>query len=72
MNMINATPALQETDQLRADIYALLATLLRQAPNEDLLEWLASLESDQDEDTPMARGWSTFRSVSGAFCSQAE
>ncbi|MGY8871653.1 MAG: TorD/DmsD family molecular chaperone [Pseudomonadales bacterium] len=59
MNMINATPALQETDQLRADIYALLATLLRQAPNGELLEWLASLEPDQDEDTPMARGWST-------------
>lgn len=59
MNMINTTPALQETDQLRADIYALLATLLRQAPNNDLLQWLESIEPDQDEDTPMARAWST-------------
>ena len=30
MNMINTAPALSETDQLRADIYALLAALLRQ------------------------------------------
>lgn len=59
MNMINTTPALQETDQLRADIYALLATLLRRAPETELLEWIASLEPDQDKDTPMARAWST-------------
>ncbi|WP_415881336.1 molecular chaperone [Neptuniibacter sp. SY11_33] len=58
-NMINAAPALQETDELRADIYALLATMLRKQPEADLLAWLKELESDQDEDTPMARAWST-------------
>jgi len=55
--MINVAPALNETDQLRADIYALLATLLRQAPKGDLLHWLATIEPDQDEDTPMVRAW---------------
>ncbi|WP_286238491.1 TorD/DmsD family molecular chaperone [Neptuniibacter halophilus] len=59
MNMITAAPALQETDELRADIYALLASLLRQAPAEEMLQWLESLAPDQDEDTPMARAWST-------------
>lgn len=59
MNIINAAPALQETDELRADIYALLATLLRGAPSEELTEWMSGLEPDQDEDTPMARAWST-------------
>jgi len=58
-NLINAAPALLETDELRADIYALLATLLRQPPETDLLTWLQDLEPDQDEDTPMARAWST-------------
>jgi len=57
MNMINTAPALSETDQLRADIYALLAALLRQAPAEELLTWLAGIEPDEDEDTPMARAW---------------
>lgn len=59
MNMINVAPALNETDQLRADIYALLATLLRQPPETDLLAWLSGLEPDLDEDTPMARAWTT-------------
>ena len=60
MNVINAAaPVLQETDQMRADIYALLATLLRQSPQGELLQWISSLEPDQAEDTPMARAWST-------------
>lgn len=58
-NLINAAPALLETDELRADIYALLATLLRQPPQTDLLTWLQELQPDQDQDTPMARAWST-------------
>lgn len=41
-------PTLKEADALRADIYQLLATLLRQAPDADLLNWLAELSIDQD------------------------
>lgn len=41
-------PTLKEADALRADIYQLLATLLRQAPDADLLDWLAELSIDQD------------------------
>lgn len=58
MNMINAAPALQETDELRADIYALLASLLRKAPDDQLTDWLSGIEPDQNEDTPMTRAWS--------------
>ncbi|EAR62074.1 TorD/DmsD family molecular chaperone [Neptuniibacter caesariensis] len=58
MNMINAAPALQETDELRADIYALLASLLRKSPDQSLTDWLSDIEPDQDEDTPMTRAWS--------------
>lgn len=58
MNMISSAPALQETDELRADIYALLATLLRQPPQSELLAWLKELEPDQAEDSPMTRAWS--------------
>jgi len=58
MNMISTAPALQETDELRADIYALLATLLRQPPKAEVLSWLQELEPDKDEDSPMARAWS--------------
>jgi len=58
MNMITSAPALQETDALRADIYALLATLLRQAPSKELIVWMKDLVPDQDIDTPMARAWS--------------
>lgn len=57
MNMINTVPALQENDQLRADIYALLANLLRKIPDQEMLDWLASLEPEGEEDNPMTRAW---------------
>ena len=43
-----ALPTLKEADALRADIYRLLASLLRQTPDAELLEWLAELTIDQD------------------------
>ena len=46
--MTDALPTLKEADALRADIYRLFATLLRQAPDADLLSWLAELTIDQD------------------------
>lgn len=46
--MTDALPTLKEADALRADIYRLLATLLRQAPDKELLDWLAELTIEQD------------------------
>ncbi|MBZ5488481.1 molecular chaperone TorD family protein [Halomonas aquamarina] len=39
---------ISETEAIRADIYQLLASLIRQPPDTELLEWLATLESDAD------------------------
>lgn len=46
--MTDALPTLKEADALRADIYQLLATLLRQPPDAELLSWLADLDIEQD------------------------
>lgn len=59
MDMINLAPALQEQDQLRADIYALLASLLRSSPNQELINWLKALEINPQEASPMAAAWSS-------------
>lgn len=39
---------LNESDALRADVYRLLARLLREAPDAELLDWLAGLEVEAD------------------------
>lgn len=65
MNMISTAPALQETDQLRADIYALLASLLRKTPDQDLLDWLSELEPESDRNNPMALAWSAVAIAAG-------
>lgn len=46
-----------DAEALRADIYQLLASLLRQAPDEALLRWLADLEVEQDG-SRLAECWS--------------
>lgn len=46
--MTDALTTLKEADALRADIYRLLATLLRQAPDTELLNWLTELAIEQD------------------------
>ncbi|WP_027856010.1 TorD/DmsD family molecular chaperone [Marinobacterium jannaschii] len=57
MTAIETTAAISEQDALRADIFALLASLLRRAPDAALLDWLATLEPEE-EDNPMSRAWS--------------
>lgn len=47
----------QEDQALRADIYALLAALLRDAPNEQLLELLRTLETDPQQNNELQLGW---------------
>lgn len=47
---------ISEHDQLRADIYQLLAALFRQGPNQSLIEFLATLEID-DDNNEMSQAW---------------
>jgi TorA maturation chaperone TorD len=47
-----------EYDQLRGDIYALLASLLRSAPTQDALAWLQALQPDGDDNPDMLKAWS--------------
>ena len=46
-----------EEADLRADIYALLAALLREPPSEALRQWLAGLEGEPD-DIRLSQAWS--------------
>ncbi|SFX55268.1 TorD/DmsD family molecular chaperone [Marinospirillum alkaliphilum] len=47
----------QEHQALRADIYALLASLFRSAPSAELLDFLQQMEIDTSRSNPMTRGW---------------
>ncbi|SFC28134.1 chaperone TorD involved in molybdoenzyme TorA maturation [Marinospirillum celere] len=47
----------QEENALRADIYALLAALLRDAPSDELLEFLRELEIDPTQKNELQLGW---------------
>ncbi|WP_163575737.1 TorD/DmsD family molecular chaperone [Halomonas faecis] len=51
-----------ETRALRADIYRLLAGLLREAPGRQQLDWLAGLEVDVD-DGELAARWAALASA---------
>ena len=62
--MSDAMPTLSDTDALRADIYQLLASLLRQAPDGELLAWLASLDIEQDG-SRLAECWSALSNAAG-------
>lgn len=61
---------LNEHDALRADVYRLLARLLREAPDASLLEWLAGLEVDQDG-TLLAERWASLVVAAGATTDDA-
>ncbi|MFB9868972.1 TorD/DmsD family molecular chaperone [Vreelandella sulfidaeris] len=66
--MTDALSTLNETEALRADIYALLASLLRQAPDTELLNWLADLTIEQDG-SRLAECW---QELAGAAKSETE
>ncbi|MBY5993248.1 molecular chaperone [Ferrimonas balearica] len=51
------TRVVTEHQQLRADIYQLISALLRQAPNAELMQFLANLELDEDNDSDMGKAW---------------
>lgn len=48
---------ISENEQLRADIYQLLAALFRRHPNAELLQFLASIEVENDDASEIAQAW---------------
>lgn len=62
--MSDAMPTLSETDALRMDIYQLFASLLRQAPDSELLAWLESLDIEQDG-SRIAECWAALSEAAG-------
>lgn len=46
-----------EQQQMRADVYQLLAALLRSAPSPELMQFLAELELDANQDSDIIRAW---------------
>jgi len=61
---------MEQDQSMRSDIYLLLATLLREAPNDELLEFLSNLEFE-DNGTPMASAWASLVS-SARRCSKSQ
>lgn len=59
-----------ENDQLRADIYQLLAALLRSQPSAELLQFLGNLELDANDDSEMTKAWSAVKLASNQFSSE--
>ncbi|MCL1047229.1 molecular chaperone TorD family protein [Shewanella sp. 1_MG-2023] len=52
---------ISENDQLRADIYQILAALLRREPSAELLAFLAELEIDAEEENDMTAAWAALK-----------
>ena len=55
--MTETVRKVNENDQLRADIYQLLAALLRRQPSAELLAFLADLEVEAEEGNTMSQAW---------------
>ncbi|MEC4726268.1 molecular chaperone TorD family protein [Shewanella sp. D64] len=58
---------ISENDQLRADIYQLLAALLRRPPSIELLQFLANLEIDTNDDSEMTKAWVSIKLAAEQF-----
>ncbi|WP_207802597.1 TorD/DmsD family molecular chaperone [Motiliproteus coralliicola] len=56
---------LSPLDLFRVDAYALLGSLLAQAPTEELLSWLQSIELIDDPQSSMREAWSVLQMAAG-------
>ena len=65
--MTESVRQVSENDQLRADIYQLLAALLRRQPSPELLQFLANLEIDANEDNEMTKAWLSLQLAAQQF-----
>lgn len=61
---------ISENDQLRADIYQLLAALLRRHPSPELLQFLQTLDIDADDDNEMTKAWLSLKLAAEQFSSE--
>lgn len=52
---------------MRSDIYALLATVFRAAPSQDVLDWIKELEVSEHADSQMATAWNNLRNAAGLY-----
>lgn len=50
-----------ENNQLRANIYQLLAALLRQAPDQNLINFLVDLEVETETDNAITKAWHSLK-----------
>ncbi len=60
---IDAAGSLKEEINIRTDIYSLLATLFREAPQVSLLQWLSELELEKGSASDIAQAWLNLRKV---------
>ncbi|WP_076541403.1 molecular chaperone [Shewanella sp. UCD-KL21] len=60
---------ISENDQLRADIYQLLAALLRRQPSEELLSFLADIEieTEAEDDNDMSSAWLALKAAATQY-----
>ncbi|MFK5914507.1 MAG: molecular chaperone TorD family protein [Woeseiaceae bacterium] len=56
-----AEKAKDESDQIRASSYALIAALLAQSPSEELLQQLQGIETVKDDSKDIVNAWSTLK-----------
>lgn len=68
--MTESVRQVSENDQLRADIYQLLAALLRRHPNPELLQFLATLEIDANDDNDMTKAWLSLQLAAEQFTAE--
>ncbi|MGL4475050.1 MAG: TorD/DmsD family molecular chaperone [Shewanella sp.] len=65
--MTDQVREVSENDQLRADIYQLLAALLRRQPSQELLDFLAELDIEANDDNDMTRAWLALKLAAAQF-----
>ncbi|MGL4581167.1 MAG: TorD/DmsD family molecular chaperone [Shewanella sp.] len=68
--MTDSVRQISENDQLRADIYQLLAALLRRHPSPELLDFLANLEIDANDDNEMTKAWLSLQLAAKQFSTE--
>ncbi len=61
MNSLQPAQTMTDEDAMRADIYALLASLCRSHPSSELLHFLTSIELDSHAVNSMAKSWEFLR-----------
>jgi len=64
--MTETVRQVSENDQLRADIYQLLAALLRRHPSAELLQFLADLEVEAEDGNTMSQAWCALKNTAAS------